>query len=78
MDTERFEGTWYPMEIVNQIEDLLYKALGTGRILMDMANGSDDMDRGTREALTMLGTTLYAAAYPLLRTEGSPTTEEPC
>lgn len=78
MDTGNTQGIWYPMAIVDHIEDLAHRALGTGRILIDMANGSDAMDRGTKEALIMLGTSLYGAAYALVETKGSPTMEEPC
>ena len=46
-------------------------ALGTGQILIDAANGSDDIERPMKEALITLGQTLLESAADAIRqTEG--------
>ena len=54
----------------DSITTLQKVALGTGQLLVDAANGSDDIERPMREALVTLGETLRDSAARSLSLAG--------
>ena len=60
-----------PLDLADAYNDLAYTGLGVGRLLVDAANGSDDLDVDVKEALPLLGTRLLEAAERVVALDAS-------
>jgi len=59
------------LDLADAYNDLAYTGLGVGRLLVDAANGSDDLDVDVKEALLLLGTRLLEAAERVVALDAS-------
>jgi hypothetical protein len=58
-------------EAMHAYNDLAFAGLGVGRLLVDAANGSDDLDVDVKEALLLLGARLLEVAERVVTLDGS-------
>jgi hypothetical protein len=59
------------LDLADAYNDLAFAGLGVGRLLVDAANGSDDLDVDVKEALLLLGTRLLEVAERVVTLDGS-------